>query len=133
MHATGPQRQVQTVGLELAGIRGDIEWQVADHYRQRFTTGAAQPVDRKHWQSALSAQRELARRGQHRAVGVADLLTATLAAAHHLTVVHYDADFRRPQQYWRSSINGSCHAGVSRPVIGNCAQVNIHADCPQTN
>jgi hypothetical protein len=52
MHATGPQRQVQTVGLELAGIRGDIERQSVDHYRQRFTTGAAQPVDRKHWRSA---------------------------------------------------------------------------------
>jgi predicted nucleic acid-binding protein len=25
---------------------------------------------------------------------VAELLTAALAAAHHLTVVHYDADFQ---------------------------------------
>jgi predicted nucleic acid-binding protein len=51
------------------------------------------PTNDEDWQSALSAQRELARQGQHRAVGVADLLTATLAATHHLTVVHYDADF----------------------------------------
>jgi hypothetical protein len=39
---------------------------------------------------------------------------------------------KRPQQYWRSSINGSCHAGVSRPVVGNRAQVNIHADDNQS-
>jgi predicted nucleic acid-binding protein len=31
--------------------------------------------------------------GRHRAVGIADLLTATLAAAHRLAVIHYDADF----------------------------------------
>jgi hypothetical protein len=36
----------------------------------------------EHWQTALGAQRALARTGQHRAVGIADLLTATLAAAH---------------------------------------------------
>lgn len=45
------------------------------------------------WQAALNAQRELARTGRHRAVGVHDLLTAVLAAAHNLTVVHYDSDF----------------------------------------
>ena len=50
-------------------------------------------TDDEHWQTALNAQRELARLGQHRAVGVADLLTAALSADHHLTVVHYDADF----------------------------------------
>jgi predicted nucleic acid-binding protein len=50
-------------------------------------------TDDEHWQTALNAQRGLARLGQHRAVGVADLLTAALAADHHLTVVHYDADF----------------------------------------
>jgi len=43
--------------------------------------------------SALDAQRELARQGRHRAVGLPDLLTAVLAAVHGLTVVHYDADF----------------------------------------
>lgn len=51
------------------------------------------PTDDEHWQTALGAQRALARSGQHRAVGMADLLTATLAAAHRVTVVHYDADF----------------------------------------
>ncbi len=46
-----------------------------------------------HWQAAFDAQRKLARTGRHRAVGIADLLTAILASEHHLTLVHYDADF----------------------------------------
>jgi predicted nucleic acid-binding protein len=51
------------------------------------------PTNDEHWQAALNAQRELARTGRHRAVGVHDLLMAVLAAAHNLTVVHYDSDF----------------------------------------
>ena len=51
------------------------------------------PTDDEHWQAAFAAQRELARSGRHRAVGIADLLTATLAAQHSVTVLHYDADF----------------------------------------
>ena len=51
------------------------------------------PTNDEHWQAALNAQREVARRGRHRAVGVHDLLTAVVAAAHNLTVVHYDSDF----------------------------------------
>ena len=51
------------------------------------------PTDDRHWQAAFDAQRELARTGRHRAVGIADLLTAVLAAEHRLTLIHYDADF----------------------------------------
>lgn len=51
------------------------------------------PTDDEHWQTAFAAQRELARTGAHRAVGIIDLLTAAIAAEHRLTVVHYDADF----------------------------------------
>ncbi len=51
------------------------------------------PTQDGHWQRAFAAQRELARTGRHRAVGMADLLTAVLAAEHRLTVIHYDADF----------------------------------------
>lgn len=47
----------------------------------------------RHWQMAFDAQRALARTGRHRAVGIADLLTAALASEHQVTVVHYDADF----------------------------------------
>src|SRR5690625_834101 len=46
-----------------------------------------------HWQAAFAAQRALARTGRHRAVGIADLLTAVLTGEHQLTLVHYDADF----------------------------------------
>jgi predicted nucleic acid-binding protein len=51
------------------------------------------PIDDEHWHRAFDAQRELARTGRHRAVGIADLLTAVLAAEHRLTLVHYDTDF----------------------------------------
>jgi predicted nucleic acid-binding protein len=51
------------------------------------------PTDDIHWQRAFDAQRELARTGRHRAVGIVDLLTAVVAAEHGLTVLHYDADF----------------------------------------
>jgi predicted nucleic acid-binding protein len=51
------------------------------------------PTDDEHWQRAFDGQRVLARTGRHRAVGIADLLTAVLAAEHGMTVLHYDADF----------------------------------------
>jgi predicted nucleic acid-binding protein len=51
------------------------------------------PTDDAHWQRAFTAQRALARTGRHRAVGIADLLTAVLAGEHRLTLVHYDGDF----------------------------------------
>ncbi|BDE14338.1 hypothetical protein MKCMC460_31980 [Mycobacterium sp. 20KCMC460] len=51
------------------------------------------PTDDEHWRAALDAQRSLASTGRHRAVGMADLLIATLAHAHDVTLLHYDADF----------------------------------------
>ena len=51
------------------------------------------PTDEIHWQRAFDAQRGLARTGRHRAVGIANLLTAVLAAEHGVTIVHYDSDF----------------------------------------
>jgi predicted nucleic acid-binding protein len=50
-------------------------------------------TDDEHWQRAFDAQRVLVRTGRHRAIGIADLLTAVLASEHRLTVVHYDSDF----------------------------------------
>lgn len=51
------------------------------------------PLEDRHWQRAFDAQETLARTGRRRAVGIVNLLSATLAAEHRLTVVHYDADF----------------------------------------
>ena len=51
------------------------------------------PIDDDHWNRAFGAQHRLARSGRHRAVGIADLLTATVAAQHRLTLIHYDVDF----------------------------------------
>ena len=51
------------------------------------------PTDDRHWHTAFDAQRLLARTGRHRAIGIADLLSAVLASEHRLTLVHYDADF----------------------------------------
>ncbi|WP_428339297.1 PIN domain-containing protein [Mycobacterium sp.] len=51
------------------------------------------PTNDEDWQTALEAQQQLASTGRHRAVGMADLLIATLASTHDVTLVHYHADF----------------------------------------
>lgn len=42
---------------------------------------------------ARDIQRRMAARGQHRAAGVIDLLTAAVAEHYGAVIVHYDADF----------------------------------------
>ncbi len=42
---------------------------------------------------ALAIQRQLARRGHHRAVSLVDMLVAAIAENRGLIVLHYDADF----------------------------------------
>lgn len=44
---------------------------------------------------ALFVQQDLSRRGQHRGIGMIDLLIAATAEAHRATVLHYDSDFAR--------------------------------------
>jgi predicted nucleic acid-binding protein len=51
------------------------------------------PTNDEHWQLALDAQRQLAGAGLHRAVGIADLLVASVAQRHDVTVLHYDSDY----------------------------------------
>ena len=75
----------------LYSARGPAEYEQL--WTDRRTAYEYLPTNDEHWQAALGAQRALAAIGQHRAVGMADLLTATLAAAYQLTVIHYDADF----------------------------------------
>jgi len=51
------------------------------------------PIPEGAWRRAADVQRVLASRGQHRGVGIPDLLIAATAEAEHLTVLHYDHDF----------------------------------------
>jgi predicted nucleic acid-binding protein len=44
-------------------------------------------------EGAFSVQAALAARSQHRALSLVDSLVAAVAEAHHLTMLHYDADF----------------------------------------
>jgi predicted nucleic acid-binding protein len=75
----------------LYSARGSAEYEQVWHDRRLAYEYL--PTNDEHWQGALNAQRQLAHKGQHRSVGVHDLLTAVLAATHNLMVVHYDADF----------------------------------------
>jgi predicted nucleic acid-binding protein len=55
-----------------------------------FDTVATNDADHRR---SLEVQRDLADRGQHRAISLVDALVAAVAEAHDLTVLHYDADF----------------------------------------
>lgn len=68
----------------------------AEYEQIRADRGAAYeylPTEDRHWQQAFDIQRELAATGRHRAVGMAELLTAVLAVEHVVTLIHYDSDF----------------------------------------
>ena len=85
------------VATSVAGCRGACSARGPAEYEQLWADRRAAyeypQTDDGHWQTALRAQRAVATTGRHRAIGVADLLTGALGAAHQLTVVHYDADF----------------------------------------
>lgn len=51
------------------------------------------PTDDRMFRRALDVQHELARRGEHRSAGPADLLIAAAAELHDLTLVHRDHDY----------------------------------------
>ena len=65
--------------------------------RELGTSGVSDTVRLALQQATPAAARgghhALAKSGRHRAVGIAALLTATVAAQHRLTILHYDADF----------------------------------------
>jgi predicted nucleic acid-binding protein len=44
---------------------------------------------------ALGVLQDMSRRGQHRGLGMVDLLIAATAQQHSATVLHYDSDFER--------------------------------------
>lgn len=45
------------------------------------------------WQRALGIQRDLAQQSRLRAVGIADLLVASVAERHRVELLHFDSDF----------------------------------------
>ena len=51
------------------------------------------PLNEPDFARAVEIMELLARRGQHRAAGLPDLLQAALAERHRLVLLHYDADF----------------------------------------
>jgi predicted nucleic acid-binding protein len=51
------------------------------------------PVPRNAWRWVETAQYKLTQRGQHRALGVIDLLVCATAVHHGHTVLHVDNDF----------------------------------------
>lgn len=51
------------------------------------------PMLQADFERAIQVMEELARRGHHRAVGLADLLIAAVAERAGLGVLHYDADY----------------------------------------
>lgn len=81
--------QLDTEALYSARNPADYE----QLWRDRHLAYEYLPTEDDHWQTALAAQRQLASTGRHRAVGMADLLIATLASAHDITLIHYDSDF----------------------------------------
>ncbi len=52
-------------------------------------------IEDRHWRRALDVQQQLWGSGQMRAVPLPDLLIASVAEYHNITVVHYDADYDR--------------------------------------
>ena len=68
----------------------------ADLVRTRATRARAfisVPMEQADFDRAADIMAQLARRGQHRAVGLPDLLIAAVAERAALTVLHYDADY----------------------------------------
>lgn len=67
----------------------ELEAMIADH----ATVYPWVEVPERAWARAQEVQLALARRGQHRGVGIPDLLIAATAEATGLSVLHYDHDF----------------------------------------
>ncbi len=80
----------EIVALELLySTRGPVDYLSRWTHLQSLTW---LPVDSEVAQTALSVQRRLAERGQHRRP-IPDLLVAATALVHGATVLHYDRDF----------------------------------------
>lgn len=94
---TGVQRCVERLGQGEKGgvIAGELVAEVPDPVRQRGDLVAIDVHVEVVAARLLGRGRGelVAQSGRHRAVGIADLLTAVLAREHHLTLIHYDSGF----------------------------------------
>ncbi len=81
-----------TIDLEvLYSARNPAEYEAISRLRSTGFTDL--PMNPEIGARARRTQAMLAARGQHRAAGVFDILTAAVAEYHAAVVVHYDADF----------------------------------------
>jgi predicted nucleic acid-binding protein len=53
------------------------------------------PITEAIAERARDVQKRMAARGQHRAAGIVDLITAAVAEQHGAVMLHYDADFEQ--------------------------------------
>ncbi|MEJ7824077.1 MAG: PIN domain-containing protein [Solirubrobacteraceae bacterium] len=95
-----------TVDLE-AGYSGRNEDDVRSIAQRRRTSYRALPISEVIAQRARDVQVRMSGRGQHRAAGVVDLLTAAIAEHHGAILLHYDADFEHI-----AAITGQPHVWV---------------------
>jgi hypothetical protein len=66
-----------------------------EHFRIQREAFEYFPMTDEIARRAIEVQGLLARRGQHRAVPIPDLIVAATAERYSLTVLHYDADYER--------------------------------------
>ena len=64
-----------------------------DEIMMRVAAFEVAPTSDGDLERALAIQRQLVRRGHHRAVSLVDMLVAAIAESRDLIVLHYDADF----------------------------------------
>lgn len=103
--AEGVAATCVTVDLE-AGYSGRTADDVRTIAENRRTLYRNLPITEQIADQARQVQLRMAARGQHRAAGIVDVLTAAVAEHHGAVILHYDADFEHiaavtgQQQLW---------------------------------
>jgi predicted nucleic acid-binding protein len=90
--AEGVAATCVTVDLE-AGYSGRTADEVRAIAENRRTLYRNLPITEQIAEQARQVQLRMAARGQHRAAGIVDVLTAAVADHHGAVILHYDADF----------------------------------------
>lgn len=103
--AEGVAATCVTVDLE-AGYSGRTVDEVRTIAENRRTLYRNLPITEPIAEHAREIQLRMAVRGQHRAAGIVDVLTAAVAEHYGATILHYDSDFEHiaavtgQQQLW---------------------------------